>query len=72
MELASGGTGNLGDPTLDRSVDVLIAGNEHERPVGQLAFHVVQGGQHCGRFVPVEELSSDQTSHVGARSGDVI
>jgi hypothetical protein len=49
------------------------AGNEHERPVGQLAFHGRRGrpstadaSSRRGAALP------DQTSHVGARSGDVV
>ena len=42
VELAADRAGDLGEPPLDRHVDVLVVGREGERPLGELALDRVE------------------------------
>ena len=44
-------TGYLSDPALDGGVDVLVAGLEHERALGDLLLDDAQGGQQRPGFL---------------------
>ena len=45
MQLAADRPGDLGQPPLDRHVDVLVVGRERERAVGELALDGVEARQ---------------------------
>ncbi len=72
VELPSGRAGDFGDAALDRGVDVLIRGREHERPAIQLVGHSVERRQDLGRLVAVEQAGAHEPAHVSARADDVI
>ena len=60
VEPGAGVAGQLGDPPLDRRVDVLVGRDEGERAVTHLQLDGVEGGQHCGRVVRVEQADAGQ------------
>ncbi len=72
VELGARGSGQLGDPALDRGVDVLVARHERERAGGELLLDHVEGGEHRCGLVAVEDAAPHQAAHVRARAGDVV
>ena len=72
VDLAAGGTGDLGDPPFDGGVDVLVGRAELEGAAGELLLHLVERGEDRRRLLTVEQAAPHQPAHVGARAGDVV
>ncbi len=72
MELGAGGSRQLGDAALDRSVDVLVGRRELEAAVLQLGRDPVERGQHDLGLVAIQDPGSGQPADVGSRPGYVV
>ena len=72
MQLAPGVAGDLGDPALDRGMDVLVVGGEGERPRDQLALHPVERGEQLGHLGLVEQAAATQSADMGTGPGQVV
>ena len=55
VQLPAGRAGDLGDPSLDRRVDVLVRRCEVERARGELVGDRVEGGEDRRRLLTVEQ-----------------
>ena len=64
--------GELGDPALDRHVDVLVGLAERERAVVELPLHRLQGLEQGVAVVGLEDPALGQHAHVRARLGHVV
>ena len=72
MELAADRPGDLGEPALDRHVDVLVAGGERERAVAELALDLVEPAQQLVAILGGDDLARGQHRRVGPRLRDVV
>ena len=72
VQLAADLAGDLGDPSLDRRVDVLVRRLELERPAGELAGDAVERGEDRRGFVAVEQPRPHQAADMRARACDVV
>ena len=65
--------GELGDPPLDRGVDVLVAGLEHQGAGGELLGHPVEGGQQDAARLGSDRIPArGQPAYVGPRPRQVV
>ena len=72
MEPGAGVAGQLGDPPLDRRVDVLVRGDEGERAVGHLRLDGIEGDEYGVGVVGIEQADTGQHPDVRPRAGDVL
>ena len=72
MEFRSHVTGDLGDPSLDRGVDVLVIGDEDERPGGEFSLHLVECSEQLDYLVIGQQTAPAQAPHVGAGPLQVV
>ena len=72
MEFGSGRASQLGYPTLNGGVDVLVAGREDKVAGGQLHLGLVEGNQDLGRLVLIQQADVAQHPDVGSGPGDVV
>ncbi len=64
--------GQLGHPSFDRGVDVLVVGGEVEGAGGQLLLHLVEGGEQRLGLDRGEQPDPPEPAHMGARTGEVV
>ncbi len=72
MDLAADPAGDLGQPALDRHVDVLVAGLEREVAGLELGLDPVEPVEQRLELVVVEDPGRAQRPSVGARLADVV
>ncbi len=72
VQLAAGGTRDLGDASLDGGVDVLVALDEHERVRRHLVRHGVERVEHGVTFGVGEQADAGEAPHVGLGAVDVV
>ena len=72
VELRAGRPRELGDAALDRGVDVLVAGTEHEGAVGELDSDPIERGDHQRRLLVGEQTRAREHRDVRARAHDVV
>ena len=66
MQLRAGVAGDLRHATLDRGMDVLVAGSERERAAVQLFFDPVERRGDHGRLLVGQQADAHEHAHVGA------
>ena len=62
----------LGDPALDRGMDVLVARDEREGRGGEFLVDRVERGQHRIALAVGEQAHAGEHAHVGATAYDVV
>ena len=72
MDLAADPTRDLGQPPLDRHVDVLVAAGEREIPELELGRDAVEPVEQRGELVVVEDPGRPQRPGVGPRLPHVV
>jgi hypothetical protein len=65
VQLRAGRSGELGDAALDRSVDVLVGGGEHEPTPIELAGDDIERVDHLVAFEIGDDAGAGQPAHVG-------
>ena len=72
VELPADGADELGEPPLDRHVDVLVGGQEAEAAGVELAAHAREPALEARALAPGEEPRAHQRAHVRHAAGDVV
>ena len=72
VQLCAGGPRDLGDPPLDRGVDVFVGRRERELPRRELLFDARERGRDDLPLLLVEQADALEHVHVRARSGEVV
>ena len=72
VQAAAGARRHLGDPSLDRHVDVLVAVSERKGAVAQLAGHLIERAVQLVAVLGADDLALGEHRRVGARLLDVV
>ena len=72
VESTAGGTGQFGQTTLDRRVDVFVTFVERKRAFAEFHFDGVERLQHRRFFLGREDSGVQQASDVSARSREIV